>query len=1501
MTTQGNGTSDAVELSYKYGASEIANIVFVPFQGADKLVITVDGKPVTNLAEHIITNGVNTYLIVASVAATDEYSALVDTVRLVITKADNSWSSPLAISGWTWGDTEANIKNKLTFPVAAQGSTALVTVKRGSTVSFEATVSYGEGRVVNSNDLDALVRRLAALDVVDGGYTITVTVRETDIYSALDGAKAQVGSFTIAQAENSWVTEPIITGWNFGGDTAYPSATPVFGKNTVVFSYAPTSANDTVDGDGNRIAPAADAEWAAAPSSQAGSYWLRAQVPATANYEGLVGYHLFSINAAKNDWVNMPGVVEWNWNGYDATINLFSGSARSNKPAKFAIAYVGDTALDANAFDAHDSSVNINPTAIAKLGAFYLDKTSMTVSSEVAALLNALKPGTYLLKVTVEGGESLQSLSGSTTFIVGKADNGWATDDDGVTLAPTVRYYNYGENDVFTPGTPLYGTVSYKIRRLTGTAQYIDITTDIETTLQGLGVGTYELRAWVVAASGASYKSLYSEEYPYIVSFVVSPVINSWDTAPKTAVSEYHAVIHGATFDVAAWLGSPVAAKGNDTLVYTIMTVGLSTINYTSDYDTFVNNVKALGAGEYIVRFSVAADATTNYSELSQNMSLTVKRYNSKFTAIPTKLTGKWKQDAAGQTATVLDDATITAYSYIEGGANVAELDVQYILAGTTTVTCDSFAELKDAVKSLRRGSYQVTVQVLQTDEYDGLSSILQLDIAAGDNGWVTGGDAPAPEDSFIVLGDNDKEPITQWTWSTQIDWLGVKPLYGDNVVIRIVSSADANNVLKYFSVNTGSGFDTQRELVSSYVSKLDVGSYVMIITVPSGDNWNGIDDATLASGAAELPNTTSTRIAFTIVEAANGWKSEEDKPHFDGNGVTYEGGVYKWMYNASVSADAKALHGTVNVAYSTVDGQALSGMPTTVGTYKAVFTVAKPTPANYAAIDGANAVTLTFTVEGVPYEAFDVLGIIGWAWNNYDRTTNVISAKPRSGGNVHFAVTDDKGALIVDKFDLVDAEGNHHNNYDRDIYVPTTVAAKLKALTEGSYTLRVFVDAKDNYEAFDTTTPFKVTVAANTWEETPKIASWYRGGWSEAKNSPVAVSRYGAPVVVITSNASGETLYRAVYNETTGEYDASVNQLDAADAGWYTMYVDVDGLEGKYSSIPTVEVEFQIFIQGSPDDKNFWEVTPGIEGWTATVDGKVTMPTGKPVRGKPYFVFFKAKLDGDEYKLDGKVEAGVDALTVKKGDAYAQDFYIPMAPGTYYMYAYAINAAVPADALDEDDSSRVMLIIRNRANSWEKSVGISSIMYLGDRGNWAAPVAKASLPNSEITYKYLDAATRADLGATMPTAAGKYIVVASADCRYSLPIESEMEFEVLESKNYWVSGTSPSIENWTEGNLDNRPDPVGEAAFGTIVYTYLSKANPNEKERTDKPIDAGDYIMIARVKLDGYETLEARYEFTIEPAFDRTLVTIDIVLGVVACAFAVVVIIFAIRRYKEN
>ena len=85
----------------------------------------------------------------------------------------------------------------------------------------------------------------------------------------------------------------------------------------------------------------------------------------------------------------------------------------------------------------------------------------------------------------------------------------------------------------------------------------------------------------------------------------------------------------------------------------------------------------------------------------------------------------------------------------------------------------------------------------------------------------------------------------------------------------------------------------------------------------------------------------------------------------------------------------------------------------------------------------------------------------------------------------------------------------------------------------------------------------------------------------------------------------------------------------------------------------------------------------------------------------------------------------------------------------------------------------------------------------------------------------------------------------------------------------------------------------------GEISYTYQNVATGETFNK--KPTTEGTYKVTATVKLEGYEDLVGTTTFTIDPAYDRDLLTIDIILGCVACALAVFVIYFAIRRYKEN
>ena len=136
-------------------------------------------------------------------------------------------------------------------------------------------------------------------------------------------------------------------------------------------------------------------------------------------------------------------------------------------------------------------------------------------------------------------------------------------------------------------------------------------------------------------------------------------------------------------------------------------------------------------------------------------------------------------------------------------------------------------------------------------------------------------------------------------------------------------------------------------------------------------------------------------------------------------------------------------------------------------------------------------------------------------------------------------------------------------------------------------------------------------------------------------------------------------------------------------------------------------------------------------------------------------------------------------------------------------------------------------------------------------------------------------------------------IVIAKADiCK---ELRSEVKFTVKLSKNDWKN--LPTIENWSEefSHLDHLP--IGEAEHGKIVYTWFTK---DGKPLTEKPTEEGTYIMHSTATAPGYETLEADYEFTIEPAFDQTLIIIDGVLGLIACVATIIAISVVVKKKKD-
>ncbi|MDE6617957.1 MAG: Ig-like domain-containing protein [Clostridiales bacterium] len=1463
----GDGNSIAKEFTKAYGA-DLSFIKFTPAHGT--VVVTVNGKTTNDVIGYINTNGVSEYLIVATVTGTDEYGALVDTVRLTITKADNAWTKNLAISsGWTWSDNQNNIDTGLTLPVSAQGDTAsvVVTVKQTGEVVLEATINYVrvDGvRTVSDNDLAALNSKIKALSVVNGGYTITVSVSDTDSYNSLSGQSA---NFVISKATNSWTAngKPKVDSWSFGGDTAYPSATPVFGKNTVVFTYAAPSDNDKFEG-GERVAPADDAVWQNAPSYQAGLYWLKAYVPGTDNYSELVGYDLFNINEGDNEWVTMPGVIAWNWNGYDAAVNLFSGSARSNKPPRFSITKANGDDLELTDFEAaSDNDVSITTDTIAVLKSFSFVENNSVVPVNVAQILKALKPANYTLTVTVAGGESLKSLTSSTTFTVGKAANSWVTGK-----APAVSSYtykNYDATTTFTYGETVYGDASaviYKLDDETFTTNaskpaYVQL----QERLANLGAGSYTLYAWVPESANGTYSALYSSGSPYTTrTFTVTRATNDWTNETLVnQISKNYSEIKAASFTQTEFEKLYAQLTPIDgTVNYALLNSDYTSRNKDNlDYAGLFNAIKELRAGEYVIRATVAETTTTNYFGISAtDTRLIISSHDNAFTQIPDALTAQWacglNEDNETVNKTVLDTFEVKA-TY---GTNT----VTYTLNKTTY---ESYAELENAVSALNAGSYNVTIAIAATDDYAGLSEVRMLTVTQGQNSWQNDW---AASGSLNVTAT--AKAALSWGWKTTITWTKAVPVYGNTVYVEI-RKANASSALQYVTLDYGvSDGSSAVATISEAISKLDVGNYELIVSAPATVNWAALSD----------------KVEFSITKVTNSWDKAPQIGGASGN---------KWAHGTNAVPDADAKYGNVRYEYETKSGDKLTSMPTSAGEYVIKFIVDETI--NYDGISGV----LNVTIEKATNRTVSNLNVIGWTWGSYDREINVITGIPEiaelENAPIKFSIGTGIGDSFVALPNLSEFTLTANGLVERD----SKVEAALRKLTGGTskennltyYTVRIHVGETTNYIGFTADNMFAVTGATNRIDSLT-IKTWEVNHWTD--ELPSAVALYGAPEITVTGETDGVVYFKGEYKENDDgqlELFVELNNLNLAPKGDYVLTASVKAEIGHYNEPLSRSLPFHIDVKGA-GQANYWEELPTVDGWIANIDGLFNAPTGKPVRGLPNFVFYVRNADGSRGQ---KVDASLTDVVLKKGSKYEADIYIPVEYGDYILVASSMGIPDEEGKSDALAEYEIRVIIDPRPLSFEQELRIPTLLYLGDRKDWADPTSKPSLDDAKITYVYTNKETGVS-STEMPTEAGEYTVTATLSALYSNSVSMSVDFSVKLSPNGWTA--APNIKDWSEesdGNL-----PTGAATVGTdqIKYTYASVKEPN-KILTERPTTEGSYIMYADIDVEGYEPLHAEYRFTIEPAFDTQLVVAAIVLGVFACLLACVVIYFAIKRYKEN
>ncbi|MDE6476207.1 MAG: MBG domain-containing protein, partial [Erysipelotrichaceae bacterium] len=192
-----------------------------------------------------------TYWVKASVEALDNYERLEAKVSFMIEKANSSITIQDDLSKAYDGEQVSEPTN-----VATKGS--------GGDLSFEWYTADGT--------------KLEEAPAEVGSYKVKAILAEDNNYHGAEVEKA----FTISQAANSWTIELSMQGWVYGEKANTPQGKAQFGD--VTFTYASSE-----DGPYTEEVP-----------TDAGTYWVKASVEGTDNYEGLEAKVSFTIEKANS-------------------------------------------------------------------------------------------------------------------------------------------------------------------------------------------------------------------------------------------------------------------------------------------------------------------------------------------------------------------------------------------------------------------------------------------------------------------------------------------------------------------------------------------------------------------------------------------------------------------------------------------------------------------------------------------------------------------------------------------------------------------------------------------------------------------------------------------------------------------------------------------------------------------------------------------------------------------------------------------------------------------------------------------------------------------------------------------------------------------------------------------------------------------------------------------------------------------------------------------------
>lgn len=1483
--------------------------------------------------------GAGTYSVTAVVHGTEKtYSDVIPaTTSLTIDKATLSWQTGTAPAdkSWDWSEEKTTLFN---VPVAV-GSILSVQTPVDVTYGVVFTPANSGNGVTNANisasDLSALVNG-SRFSGEAGTYVITATANDTDNFNEFTGSM----TITINRVQNEWRTTgstPVDVRKEYGKfaaeDFIVPGARYEYGGGAKYYQVIDGSMTTTEISD--------IVAWANNENRNQGAYTVRVFVVGTNNYDNLYKDITITVLQIKRAWSNADYGTSYTGKNYGDLFPIIVPRMDSLADAGASVTYtitytdfiggkpetqtIDDTNLDSyimlnkyfNNGTAKDAgtyeitavyaSGNENIQSLETKVTVVIDRKNVQwlngseppqqtgfayegVTADILKIpyagenhaigyklkvggtettiivgedqtyktihdyLNTLFVGTYTLVTEIEESVNYNGKVQETLIIITRAQNGWANGHAPASVLNMTR----GDENIsgYVEPQALRGTLSITV---TGNGESDTLTVDgLKNYLMRRPAGTYTISYSVPVDPQGNYDSF----APSDTQFVMSLQANGWDTRlnPTYRLTWGDSAIQSIT--------APAATNENgDAPKFTVtsLTQGVTVPPENCNADTFIGWLHGASAGTYTVVYSV--DATADVAGISEASStITISRKNNKWDPAPAN-TLTWRFDGTDT------ENVLPAFNAENIYDNRTDLRTFYI---NGVEVSGNIGDLRAALNSLSVGTYTLRAEIPVSTNYNAIFIDIEVTVKPNDNGWVTEGDSGEDYELKIVeseiLVDGQPVKFVGWQWDSDTGnlpeklWNTPLPQQGGivNITLTRESRAKASEtvltfVLRYTRQDDGTLLSNMRDLEDE-LRVLSVGSYTMTAEIPQSENYS-------------VPQDSAKVVQFEIKPNANEFLS---KPT-----------IADWTYGNSRNLPQGArlkfgLPEDVTYTYYLVE----NGTRTQVndfnraGSYECVASVPASAEGNYPALTE----TIAFNVNRANITWQTYPSITAWTWNEFDESVNLFVGAANSGGAVTFEIINTATSQSV---------GTFTPNENGMISVQAQLDL-LRGMGAGTYSYIVTLAETTNYNGLTLPAqPLRVGQAPNRWLTYPKVTGWAENLWSSAANMPVAKSRYGNITITITgpkTNADNSVTndyvwFSAVYSggEEGGELigNPTKNELYLAPGGRYTLRGTVAQDKDKYEGLDDT-VEIEVFLSSSTRPANHWTVLPMISNWTAGDKGPAIDQAEA----------FRASEIIRTYYYEENEEKGKPVPLSEMKNGY------PTLPGSYVVHLKAIffdgEKEVEFDTLETD----VRFSIHKRVIEWTITPNITSWSLGGAASTPVAAINFGGEEGSSITYKYrLKDETDDKAVSALPTKPGNYVMIVTANANYCDEVISYVDFNVSLSANQWID--LPVIEGWSEEFEAN--DPTGSVLVGEIKYTYMTADGVDLGE--EKPTAAGDYIMYATVEVDGYETLTTPegYAFTITPAYDPTLLTIDIILASVLCAITVVVIVFAIRRYKEN